>query len=114
MVQGILANCWFAAAINASAKADRTIITHAFFPEQRMADGLFGVNIFLEGFARMVKVDNFVPTHDGAPIFSNLKDSNVVWPLLDEKAVCSDFWWLPQAQRRSLPIVLAFFRSCGC
>ena len=27
-----------------------------------------------------------MPTHDGAPTFANLKDSNVVWPLIVEKA----------------------------
>lgn len=86
MVQGRLSNCWFVSAISAVAKADRNIITRAFVPEQRTADGLFGVKVFWEGFERMVVVDDFVPTHDGCPLFARAKDPNVVWPLIVEKA----------------------------
>merc|ERR1712098_835234 len=48
--------------------------------------GVFKFKIWRFGTWEEVLVDDFIPTQDGAPIFSRSRDENEWWPALMEKA----------------------------
>eukprot|EP01116_Phalansterium_solitarium_P019829 TRINITY_DN5681_c1_g1_i4.p1 TRINITY_DN5681_c1_g1~~TRINITY_DN5681_c1_g1_i4.p1 ORF type:complete len:475 (+),score=198.79 TRINITY_DN5681_c1_g1_i4:110-1534(+) len=85
VIQGVLGDCWFLGALSVVAARD-DLIKEIVVTKEINDYGVYEFRFFKNGNWRSVLVDDWIPTHNGKPIFSHSKDPAECWVMLIEKA----------------------------
>ena len=84
VVQGQLGNCWFLSALSILANRqdlmNQVILSKGAIPE----DGKLEFALFIDGYWKLINVDNYLPCRVGAPIFARIKANYTYVPFLEK------------------------------